>query len=556
MACCKELGGLGSAIVPVLAATFLGPMAGAALGAPAGSVAASAITGAVGGAAAGAMAGGGLSSVLKGAVLGGAGGAVGGFLTNAATGAVAKIMPAASNPTVAQIAANTGLDATQVGAMVSAAPHASMSQISNLAAAGYDAQTLAALTPAQLTTAVQTVSSGGSALSAADLTSKALAQSQGAPNWVTAAGAILPTLANAISPTPTPAPNTTTTSKQYSPAEQRVIDFQRTEAERVYRAAVAAEIKNGNPAAAVAPQSQDTLEAQARLRAYATGQPYVAPTMPTTQTATPNSFAAMTTPSGLPAQTWVDPNAIKKPTNGIPPGTSTPLPAAPTIAAPPVPAVAGGPAAAGSAPYLIKQMQDAQTYGLTGAMDVANNPYLASSIKAAITPMQQSFTDAGGTLQNIRSDSLQSGQYGGTRQGLGEGIAVGRFNQTVGDVASKMSSDAYMKGQDTFAKTLSLAPSVLAAGEQPSQMLSAIGTQNEQYQQEVNNAASAAKTWDINKGSAPLANFTSLTTGLANPSSTVTAPPTPAPRKNLVGDAISGALLANNIWGQLNAPAK
>lgn len=296
------------------------------------------------------------------------------------------------------------------------------------------------------------------------------------PGWVSAAGALLPTLANAISPVPTPPPNVSTSQNVYSPAEQAQRDYMLAEARRVYDAAVAAEIAGGNPNAAVAPQSPDTIAAQNALRQFATG----------------------------------------------------------------------------AATDMTKEQQAAQTYGLTTAMDVNANPYLQKAIQAALNPLTQSYTDTGGVLSKIRSESLQSGQYGGTRQGLGEGVAAGRYLQTVGDTAAKMSSDAYNKGQDTFARTLALSPSLVQAGQQPAQMLSAIGTQNEAYQQEVENAKAQGKQWDLTKGFQPLQNFTNLVNASSNPVATATAPPTPAPRKNLVGDAISGAILANQVWGALN----
>lgn len=296
------------------------------------------------------------------------------------------------------------------------------------------------------------------------------------PDWVTAGGMVLPALMNALNPTPTPGPNTSTSQNVYSPAEQTQRDYMLAEARRVYDAAVAAEIAGGNPNAAVAPQSPDTIAAQNALRQYATG-----------------AASAMT-----------------------------------------------------------KEQQAAQTYGLTTAMDVNNNPYLQNAIQAALRPVTQSYTDPSGVLSKIRGDALQSGQYGGTRQGLGEGVAAGRYLQVVGDTAGKMASDAYNKGQDTFSRTLALSPSLIQSGQQPASMLSAIGTQNEAFAQEQEQAKATGRQWDLAKGFQPLQSFTNLVNASTNPVATSTAPPTPAPRKNLVGDAVSGAILANQLWGAFN----
>jgi len=197
----------------------------------------------------------------------------------------------------------------------------------------------------------------------------------------------------------------------------------------------------------------------------------------------------------------------------------------------------------------VNEMLTGMNYGLTGAMDVRNNPYLAEAIQAAIRPTVQAFTDTGGVLSNIRGDTLQAGQYGGTRQGLAEGVAAGRLAQSTLDTGAKMGSQAYETGQNTFARTLALAPSLIQAGQMPSQMQSAIGTQNEAYQQEVLNQQAQGKAWDLNKGWAPLQQFTNITNALSSPTTTTTAPPTPAPRRNYLGDAIAGATLANLVWG-------
>ena len=103
----------------------------------------------------------------------------------------------------------------------------------------------------------------------------------------------------------------------------------------------------------------------------------------------------------------------------------------------------------------------AMEYGLTGAMDVQNNPYLQSAITAALRPMTQQYVDPGGVLSSIRTNATDSGQFGGVRQGVAEGIAAGRYTQNASDMAGKMASAAYDKGQDTFARTLALAPQTM-----------------------------------------------------------------------------------------------
>ena len=80
-------------------------------------------------------------------------------------------------------------------------------------------------------------------------------------------------------------------------------------------------------------------------------------------------------------------------------------------------------------------------------------------------------------------------------------------------------------------------------------MLGLVGTQNEDFQQRLNQFESDRKLWEMNKGVAPLKSFANITSGLENPQKTVT---TPTPRRTLIGDVISGATVANDIWNSFN----
>lgn len=76
-----------------------------------------------------------------------------------------------------------------------------------------------------------------------------------------------------------------------------------------------------------------------------------------------------------------------------------------------------------------------------GNLNIASNPQTASYLDAATRGVEQQFTQ--NVLPNIRSDAVSSGMYGGSRQGVGEGIATQGFLQSVGDTRAKLSSDLY-----------------------------------------------------------------------------------------------------------------
>lgn len=181
----------------------------------------------------------------------------------------------------------------------------------------------------------------------------------------------------------------------------------------------------------------------------------------------------------------------------------------------------------------IDQINQGVKYGMSGAMDVNNNQYLQQAIQAATRANNQNFSDAGGTLSQIRTGAENAGQYGGSRQGIAEGLAASRLAQTNADVAATMSSAAYDKGQDTFAKTLMFAPQALEAGMTPVNWLSGVGAQKENYQQQLNDYDANAAMWKLNAPWTPLQNYASIVFGGASPGTTSTSSQTQGSRSAL-----------------------
>jgi len=182
----------------------------------------------------------------------------------------------------------------------------------------------------------------------------------------------------------------------------------------------------------------------------------------------------------------------------------------------------------------------AMEYGLTGAMDVQNNPYLQSAITAALRPTTQQYVDPGGVLSSIRTNATDSGQFGGVRQGVAEGIAAGRYTQNAMDMAGKMASSAYDKGQDTFARTLALAPQTMAMNNLPVSTLSGVGAQQEGVAQEEAAYLANQNMWNLNAPWAPLQNYANIVYGGASPSTTSTSSGE-AVKKNRAAGALGGA---------------
>lgn len=202
--------------------------------------------------------------------------------------------------------------------------------------------------------------------------------------------------------------------------------------------------------------------------------------------------------------------------------------------------------ATGGQTQIANQLPGAIQYGLNGAMDVQNNPYLQSAIQAAIRPVTNNLNEQ--ILPGVRADAMASGGYGGTRAGIAEGLAMAKANQSAQDTAAQMASQAYQTGQDTFSKTLAFLPQASSVGTMPSQILSGIGAQNENYQQELNDYQANLAQYNQTKGWGQLGNLASAIYGGIQPgtTTTTTGAGTNKARSALTG-AASGAALGTAI---------
>lgn len=206
---------------------------------------------------------------------------------------------------------------------------------------------------------------------------------------------------------------------------------------------------------------------------------------------------------------------------------------------------------AGQAQGSINAINTGVQFGLNGAMDVNNNPYLQQAMTAALNPVVDAY---GQSLNQIRTGATNAGQYGGSRQGIAEGLAAGKYMQAVGDTTGKMASDAYNKGLDTFSRTLMFAPQALETGMMPVNWLSGVGAQKESLGQELAAYDANARMWELNAPWAPLQNYASIVYGGANPStSSVGTSSGGGAKRNPLAGAASGAMAGASFgpWGAL-----
>src|SRR6266516_1320453 len=115
------------------------------------------------------------------------------------------------------------------------------------------------------------------------------------------------------------------------------------------------------------------------------------------------------------------------------------------------------------------------------ALDPNTNPGLRGTIDAATRPIWQGLTES--ALPAIRGEAVGSGNYGGSRQGIAEGIATRGAEQAAGDTANKIAYSGYNTGLDSMIKALGLAPTTAQSLTTPGATETAVGDYQHQLEQ-------------------------------------------------------------------------
>lgn len=105
--------------------------------------------------------------------------------------------------------------------------------------------------------------------------------------------------------------------------------------------------------------------------------------------------------------------------------------------------------------------------------DPKYNPALQGTIDATVRPIVQNYQET--QLPGIRSDAISTGNFGGSRQGVAEGIASRGLSQAIGDTTAKTTEDLYGKNLTAQLQAMGLAPAVTNNLLAPGQAQSAVG---------------------------------------------------------------------------------
>lgn len=121
--------------------------------------------------------------------------------------------------------------------------------------------------------------------------------------------------------------------------------------------------------------------------------------------------------------------------------------------------------------------QDALGFSLGLPQNIADSPIIAAQIEAAQRPVTQQFENV--VMPAIAARSVGSGGFGGSRQGVAEGLAAQGLTQELGDISSRIQADAFSDALTNQQRALAMAPQTLGLGLTPGNILGDIGAQRQ-----------------------------------------------------------------------------
>lgn len=169
-----------------------------------------------------------------------------------------------------------------------------------------------------------------------------------------------------------------------------------------------------------------------------------------------------------------------------------------------------------------------------------SNPALKAYMNAAAQPITDQLLEQ--QLPAVRSGAAGAGQFGGTRQGIAEGLATGKASQAIGATTANIANQGYNAGLGAFTQGLNLLPQTMQAELFPSLVTSGVGDVRRGLEQA--QLSEEAQRWNY-QNLFPLLigqQYANILAGLPGASTTTTATgPQPNPFMQMIG--AGGSLL-------------
>lgn len=196
-----------------------------------------------------------------------------------------------------------------------------------------------------------------------------------------------------------------------------------------------------------------------------------------------------------------------------------------------------------------------QNQNITGGslLDPGSNPYVQNAVKAAAEPIYDNLNQT--TLPQIGANASTgaggiSANFGGSRQGIAEGIASRGADEAAGQAGANIENQAYNTGVGATNTAIAQAPATAESLTVPGATTSTVGDVQQTQAQNVlnaNNQASQLQQWLpllkaqlLGQGAAGLPGGSTTSTGSSNTDA------------NPVSQVIGGAAAAGGLAGGLS----
>lgn len=123
----------------------------------------------------------------------------------------------------------------------------------------------------------------------------------------------------------------------------------------------------------------------------------------------------------------------------------------------------------------IGSAQGASDFALNLPQTIADNPVVQAQIEAAQRPLVQNFQNE--IMPSIARGAIGGGTFGGSRQGLAEGLAAQGLTQSLADMSAQMQGDIFGRSLENQQRALALSPQTMQLGQMPSQIFGQVGGQ-------------------------------------------------------------------------------
>lgn len=202
-------------------------------------------------------------------------------------------------------------------------------------------------------------------------------------------------------------------------------------------------------------------------------------------------------------------------------------------------------------PGQLGSIQQSYEGALAGPGTVATDPIVAAASQAATQPLYDQLLQS--ILPGIRANAASTGNVGGSRQGIAEGLAVQNTQRAAGEASAGIYNTALQNALQSRDRALALAPQQAQLGQMPSLLLDQVGRQQFNYEQALLDDQIARHAFEQNLPSAKLGEFASLVSGGFGSTSygTSTGQGTAGGGGSALGGALGGALAGASLGNTL-----